>query len=265
MTQAQSDSLGEKVVKFIKKTSDGNVKEMLVKKIVPLDDGWYGVVVDLKIKNQEGEVEQVKDLFLTNGKFVTNNLLELEGTKNYRATTIAAESNTASETHDASFYNKNNLIFGTQSGVNKIVIFSDPLCEFCLKLLPKIYDNIKNKKDVAVYYYPLPLESLHPTSKDIIKAMEIVKFVKKDSTLEWRLYQALSTKKEFLQMAKDGNIVGLMKKVFNVDIEKESITKIKSSVEYDIGKANELNINGTPVVYINGKLDLEKEAIFKLK
>ncbi|MDQ1340988.1 MAG: Thioredoxin-like fold protein, partial [Campylobacterota bacterium] len=232
MTQEQSKVLGNKVVSFIKKTSDGNVKEMSVKKIVPLDDGWYGVVVDLKIKNQEGEVEQVKDLFLTNGKFVTNNLLEIEGNKNYRAATIAAESNTASETHDESFYNKNNLIFGSQGAANKVVIFSDPLCPFCMELFPKIYDHIKNKKDVAVYYYPLPLERLHPTSKDIIKGMEIVKAVKKDLTLDWVLYRALSTNGDFLQMAKDGDIVGLMKKIFNVDIEKEPSNKIKSNIEH---------------------------------
>ncbi|MDQ1339575.1 MAG: Thioredoxin-like fold protein, partial [Campylobacterota bacterium] len=34
---------------------------------------------------------------------------------------------------------------------------------------------------------------------------------------------------------------------------------------HDIAKAGSLNVNGTPIVYINGKLDLEKEAIFKLK
>ena len=71
-----------------------------------------------------------------------------------------------------SYYDQKHFLVGNPNGKNKVVIFSDPNCPFCINYVPDVIKYIKeNTQDTALYYYHYPIETIHPMSVVIIKAM----------------------------------------------------------------------------------------------
>ena len=52
-----------------------------------------------------------------------------------------------------------------------MVIFSDPMCPFCIDFVPEVIDEIVSSKTkkIALFYYHFPL-SIHPRAETIVKA-----------------------------------------------------------------------------------------------
>ena len=62
------------------------------------------------------------------------------------------------------YYDKSKLIAGNPNAKDKIVLFSDPLCPFCIDFAPDVINYVnKNSNKIALYYYSFPLSS-HPAS-----------------------------------------------------------------------------------------------------
>ncbi len=67
---------------------------------------------------------------------------------------------------------KDALILGDKKAANKVIVFTDPDCQFCGKLHEEIKNVVEKRKDIAFYIKLFPLTKLHPDaywkSKSII-------------------------------------------------------------------------------------------------
>jgi protein-disulfide isomerase len=71
------------------------------------------------------------------------------------------------------FYKKSNLISGDENSKHKVAIFSDPLCPFCKKFVPQAMEYMKKyPKEFALYYYHLPLATLHPAADNEFQPLQ---------------------------------------------------------------------------------------------
>lgn len=63
------------------------------------------------------------------------------------------------------------LVMGNPKAKNKIIVFDDPECPFCLKLQESMKEVIKKRNDIAFLIKMLPLENIHPTAYDKAKTI----------------------------------------------------------------------------------------------
>lgn len=62
------------------------------------------------------------------------------------------------------------VVIGKPEAPNKVVIFDDPECPFCVKLHTEVKKVVETRPDVAFYVKMFPL-AMHPTAKDKAKAI----------------------------------------------------------------------------------------------
>jgi len=152
------------------------------------------------------------------------------------------------------FYNDDHLIAGSKDAKHKLIVFSDPMCPFCRQHVPTIYKDVKaHPKELALYYYHLPLERIHPISPILTRVMEVLKKQgKMDDAM--KLY---TLPESFIRETNEDKVLAELKKRYNIDVTKEQIDKdeIKNAVKADVLKANEMFVRGTPTVYLDGKFD----------
>ena len=151
------------------------------------------------------------------------------------------------------YYAKNHLIAGNHNAKAKVVVFSDPLCVFCIKNVPSIIESIKGRDDIALYYYDFPLD-MHPTAKTVIKA--IVK-AKKDGIkdVELKVYKANYEKFYNVYNTKEPQkALDVFNKIFSTKYTLEQIDTPEATehIESDIFRGMEANVQGTPTVAFNG-------------
>ena len=163
----------EKVSTFIKtklKQAGPNiaVKNVKIAKKFLLEGytGWTLYFVDVKLtvtkKGITKPAQQRYELF-SNGKIVSLELLDIKTGESLKAL--------ASPKFDAKYYDKANLIAGNENAKHKIVVFSDPLCPFCTRMVPGLIEDAKARPDkLALYLYHFPL-SMHPAASVIVKCM----------------------------------------------------------------------------------------------
>lgn len=131
----------------------------------------------------------------------------------------------------------------------KIVVFSDFQCPFCSRIGAPLKELVDKNKDMAMYYkyYPLPM---HPQAKSAAQAACAAHLQGKF----WKMHDALFTAQDklasgdFSPMAKD---VKLNLKAF----EKDRLSvKCVEAVEKDIEEGDQVQLQGTPSIYLNGLL-----------
>ena len=153
----------------------------------------------------------------------------------------------------ASFYDKKHLVAGHADAPHKIVVFSDPQCPFCIGYVPGLLKDVRAHPDkLALYYYHMPLERLHPVSKTLTKAMEYLQSQgRADEAMKF--YQL----KMNLRQTDEKKILAEVKKQLGIDLKPEDIDKpeYKKAVEEDMKKAASMMVRGTPTVYFDGKYD----------
>lgn len=217
--------------------------------------GWkvYFMRVDLTLTKQEGKKVTVNDIIFTDGKVISKDLLDINNGKSYKAG--------LSLDLDAKAYTKEHLLAGNFNAPNKLVIFSDPLCPFCMDFVPEVIRDVeKNPETFALFYYHLPLSS-HPAAQGLVRAM-LVAEEKGEKDIVKRVYNEVFD----LKVADDAEIL----KAFNAalkttitpsEIVQDHIVKrMKADQEYAIN----MMVNGTPTIYVNGKKDDEKTSYRKL-
>jgi hypothetical protein len=155
---------------------------------------------------------------------------------------------------DTSNYKDSHLVAGDKNAKNKVAIFSDPICPFCIRSIPNIYAEIKaNPKNTALYYYHLPLASIHPSAVVISRAMIVAsqKGIKDVIPRIYRdgLFKADSTEKEVLEIFNQALGTSITAEEINAD-------SITSELQADIKLATQLLVNSTPTMYLNGKKDI---------
>ena len=166
---------------------------------------------------------------------------------------------------DISHYKKDRIIAGDTSGKakHKIVVFSDPLCPFCLDLVPDIIKlTQKHPKDISLYFYHFPIASIHPSSPLIIKAALALEMQGYKNVVS-KLYAA-----DFDHKVTDPQAV---LKAFN-DYFGSTVTlgdledpKVLAHYKEDSDIAAKLMISGTPSVFIDGEKDIDHSRLETIK
>lgn len=258
------ESNDNQIINFIKKSTNNNVQFDYIKvkaKYNKLQNNWLAYLVEIKVKN---DTKIYEEIFFSDGYYVSQALINLESLENVR--------NTVTENFtkklDESFYTKENLIFGDFDSKNKLVIFSDPLCPYCIDFFNKLNQDLNNLRDVAIFYYMFPLKEIHPNSEILLKASLLFKIQNKKS-VDLELYKTLS-KPNLYEKAMRSKTSAL--EVFNEEFktnytikEIEENKSLENILNKDIQRAITENITGTPNIYLNGVIDLERKKIFELK
>ena len=253
--------LDKKVTNFLTKAIGPNenykLEKMTILKKEDLKDlqGWkvFFVRIDLTLVKQDGKKVTINDIVFTDGKALSKDLMDLTSGKSYK--------NSLSLDIDTKAYTKDHLLAGNFNAPNKLVIFSDPLCPFCMDFVPEVIRDVeKNPETFALFYYHLPL-SIHPAAPGLIRAM-LVAEEKGEKDMVKRVYDEVFD----LKKADDMQILKEFNAAFKTNITPSEIVqdRIVKRMQADHDYATNLMINATPTIYLNGKKDDEKIGYRKL-
>ena len=240
------------VIEFEKKrvSQNPNVKlnelSINTKKELPLA-GWSGYIMDVKV-NVQGKDINAKDVLFSDGKYISLDLIDSETGKSLKDLVTP---NLSEKYHD-----KSKLIAGNHDAKDKIVIFSDPLCPFCIDYVPEVIKHVqKNSDSIALYYYHFPLLGLHPAAGILVKLVDIAKD-KGIKDAELKVYQTNWEKYFDVKSTDEKKILEAFNKEFKTTIKLEDMNdKVSEVIEKDILMGEEVMVSGTPTIFINGVKD----------
>ncbi|MGE4396952.1 MAG: thioredoxin domain-containing protein [Sulfurimonas sp.] len=252
---ANAQDLEQKIETFIENSFDNNpnIKSMNVKVLgknsVEGHENWSAYIVELDaILKKDGRQVTQKMLWFSDGKVLTKELFDIESAKEIGDfVTIPFKDE---------YYKRENLISGNQNSKYKVAIFSDPLCPFCKSYVPEAINFMKKEPNkYAVYYYHFPLETLHPAAVELVKAA-IALELKGRKNVVLDLYKVKVDPKERSHekiLAEFNKTMKSNIKPFEL-LSKEVTAHFKSDLEI----AEKMMVNGTPMVFFDGKLDKTK-------
>lgn len=255
-----SVDLDTKVTTFLQKAIAPNesyaFEKVIILKKEEMKDiaGWmvYFVRIDLKLTKQEGKKISVNDIVFTNGKILSKDFSDINSGKSIKGN--------FSLDIDSSAYTKEHLLAGNFNAPHKIVVFSDPLCPFCMDFVPEVIMDVeKNPETFALFYYHFPL-NIHPAAPTLVKAMQ---FAEKqgDKEIVKKVY------KEFFDIKESDEkvVLDIFNKALNKNFTVEQINQatILQQMNNDQELANNLMVNGTPTIYLDGKKDDTKRTYRK--
>ncbi len=146
-------------------------------------------------------------------------------------------------------YSRNHLVpsFGNMSSDNTIVIFTDYNCGYCKKLGNEIDSLLATNKDVKIIISELPI--LSAKSQYFAKVAQAV----------WLTYPAKYEEfhKEVLKINNgDENALGAIFKRLNMEFAavKLQFNSAEDQIKSNHQIAQQLQINGTPALIVNGQL-----------
>jgi protein-disulfide isomerase len=240
------------VIEFEKKrvSQNPNVKlnevSINTKKELPLA-GWSGYIMDVKV-NVQGKDINAKDVLFSDGKYISLDLIDSETGKSLKDLVTPNLSET--------YHDKSKLIAGNHDAKDKIVIFSDPLCPFCIDYVPEVIKHVqKNSDSIALYYYHFPLLGLHPAAGILVKLVDIAKD-KGIKDAELKVYQTNWEKYFDVKSTDEKKILEAFNKEFKTTIKLEDMNdKVSEVIEKDILMGEEVMVSGTPTIFINGVKD----------
>jgi protein-disulfide isomerase len=245
------------VIEFEKNrvSSNPNIKvndiKVNTKKELPLA-GWNGYILDVEA-NIQGKDIKVKDILFSDGKFIALELLDAKTGKSLK--------DLMTPNLTANYYDKSKLIAGNHDAKDKIVIFSDPLCPFCMDYVPEVINHVnKNSDSIALYYYHFPLLGLHPAAAPLSKLMEVARH-KGIKDAELKAYK-IDWEPHFSSKSTDEKkILEAFNKEFKTDIKLEEITskQMNETLQKDILMGEDMMVQGTPTIFINGVKDATRE------
>jgi len=227
-----------------------NTVTLNTKKELPLA-GWNGYILDVNAVVQGKEIN-VKDILFSDGRYIS---LDLIDSKNGRSL-----KDLVTPSLTAKYYNKEKLIAGNHNAKDKIVVFSDPLCPFCMDYVPDVIKYVNKHSDsIALYYYHFPLTRLHPAAEPLSRIMEVARH-KGMKDIELKVYEADWDKYFTNKSTDEKKILESFNKEFKTNIKLEEITakKVKDSLKMDNQLGEEVMVQGTPTIFVNGVKDAQK-------
>jgi len=259
-----ASSADTKVENFLKKSFKGNrnivsLKVKVIDKIkVTRVKGWDAYIVNidamLKSKPKNRQVKQ-KMIWFSNGSLITQDFIDIKSGNSIK--------DMLAPKFKSEYYKKENLIYGNEDAKYKVAIFSDPLCPFCRAFVPGAIKEMKKQPEkYALYYYHLPLKSLHPASVTLVK-VAIAAELKGYKDVVLSLYNVKVNSRE-----KDTKkILVAFNKALKTDITLNDIKSPEVMKQYNSNMkiVDELMVQGTPTMYFNGKLDKTKRKYKEVK
>lgn len=256
VTYLSADKIEDQILEFEKKRFSQNPRvevddlSIFMKKELA-QKGWYGFIVDIKA-TMAGNKVNAKDIVFSNGEVISSELFDLKTGKSLK--------DVMTPKLTEKYYDKKRLIAGNHNAKDKIVVFSDPLCPFCMDYVPDVIKHVKKYEDkIALYYYHFPLLAIHPAAAPLVKLMAKAK---NDGIkdIEQKVYSVFWDEK-FSSKVKDETIViDAFNKVFKTSYTKEDINskKINEEIFEDVSMGENVLVQGTPTVFINGEQDKSK-------
>jgi len=223
--------------------------------VIKLKDlsGWSAYIVELEVilKKQPSNVIKQRMMMFSNGTIVTKELANMDTGENIK--------DLIKPNFQPDYYTKENLIYGNPNARHKIAIFSDPLCPFCKKYVPAAINEMrKYPNKYAIYYYHLPLPTIHPASIALVKAATAAE-QKGFKDVVLKIY---NIDKKFNPREKDiKKILAAFNKAVGSDIKPQDLNapSVIKHARHDGEVANKLMVGGTPTIYVDGKIDLTKK------
>ncbi len=262
LSLALSAATDKDVIKFVKRGLSQNpnlkVYEVKILEKQPLRrlPGWEAYIIAFKIGLKRGGVEQnisQRDTLFVKDRFVAPDLVDIKTNRSLKDRIVLSV--------DKSFYDKEHLIFGHENAKHKLVVFSDPLCPFCREVVPKLFAIAKKYPELfALYYYHLPIESLHPASVPLAKAIIYLKKEGKKGVIE-KIY-----KTEFNYEEKnETKVLQELDKKLGLKLTKEQINQpwVVRELSEDRKRAEYLMVRGTPTLFVDGKYDPRRQEYKK--
>jgi len=238
---------------------NGKLKDIqIVLKKEIQQDNWVGYTFDLSFEIQGKKLSQ-KDTLFSDGKKISLDLINIKNKRSYK--------NMMYPTLGKKFYSKKHLIEGNPNAKHSLVVFSDPLCPICIDEMPFILKKIiDNPKNIAVYYYHLPLD-MHPTAKVISKASIIAKELG-IKNVDYRIYNTNFPDKykfDAYEEKDKAKVLGFFNKEFGVNITMEQINnpKLEKMIQNDIKMSDDAFVTGTPTVFFDGEYDITRSEFEK--
>lgn len=221
------------------------------KKELPLS-GWNGYILDVQA-NVQGKDVNVKDILFSDGKYISLELIDANSGKSLK--------DMVTPNLTQKYYEKSKLIAGNANAKDKIVIFSDPLCPFCIDYVPDVINYVnKNSDKVALYYYHFPLIGLHPAAAPLSKIIEVAK-TKGLKDVELKVYQTNWEPYFNVKSTDEKVILDAFNKEFKTNIKLEEINtkEINENLQKDMSMGEDVMVQGTPTIFVNGVKDSSRQ------
>lgn len=246
----------ELVIEFEKKRFSKNsqfeLKDVKINTKKKINQGdWHGYIMDVTAE-VAGKELRAKDIIFSNGTVVAPDLLDIKTGKSLKSL--------LSPTLPEVYHNKEHLIAGNHSAKDKIVIFSDPLCPYCMDYVPDVIQHVQNNAStIALYYYHFPLLRIHPAAKTLTRLMDAAKHqgIKdvelKTYNVDWSRYFSENERS-------DQKIIDAFNNEFKTNITLSDLMKadIINGIKTDMKMGEEVMVQGTPTIFINGVKDNTK-------
>jgi len=211
-------------------------------------DGWYGYVFNLTFTVKGKKLTQ-KDTLFTNGSLISPELINMKTKRPFKDMMYP--------TLSKKYFDKKHLIAGNPNAKHSLVLFSDPLCPICLDEVPTIIKNVlDNPKNIALYYYHLPLD-MHPTARTLSKA-SIIATKMGIKNVDYKVYTTnFSNFYDGYKERDNQKALTHFNKVFKTNITMNQINDVKlnKQLEYDIEMSEKAFVNGTPTLFLDGEID----------
>ena len=226
---------------------------------VPLQEpkGWSGYIVEIEAYLKERPKQPIKQrmVWFSDGTVITKELVNIKTGEDL--------TKKVKPKFQEKFYTKENLIYGNANARHKVVIFSDPLCPFCRGYVPGALKKMKKEPNkFAVYYYHFPLDRIHPASPHIVK-MATAAEMKGVKDVMLKIYDIKVNPRE----TDVKKILEAFNKAVGTHLTEKDINTpaVLKQVNHDFNVVNELMVQGTPTVYLDGKIDETKKGYLKVK
>ena len=234
-----------------------NSIKIVLKKDLKQDE-WYGYVFNLDIKIKGKNIIQ-KDTLFAKKNLIAPDLISTKTKRSFKDMMYP--------TLEDKYYSKKHLIAGNPNAKHKMVIFSDPLCPICIDEVPFIIKAIiDNPKNIALYYYHLPLD-MHPTARTISKA-SIIARDQGNKNIDYKIYNVNFPDKYKFNAYKEKNeqkILNFFNKEFATNITMKQINnpKLEKILQNDNKMSENAFVSGTPSVFFDGTYDITRSEYEK--
>ena len=238
------------LVKYVKSTVVKN-PQVTVKGVTIIEEttaselnGWKVLFTTMDLEYQKKEIHAPEMMFIKDG-LITGHLTNLVTGKAYR--------DSLKPSVPKSYYNEAHLLFGNKDAKHKVLVFSDPQCPFCQKVVPDLMTVAKeNPTKIALYYYHLPLLRIHPVSGILTKIMHIAQSEGKMDVVK-KIYSLKINVRET-------NITKVLSAVqkhtgYSVSASKVNSKEVAEALKADELASSKMMVAGTPTIYVDGKWD----------
>ena len=219
---------------------------------IPGIKGWSAYVIAVDINLTRGKkTRRVKfeDILFVSKDLITSELVDRKTGRDVRSM--------IQPKMPKDIYSREHLLYGKPDAKHKIVLFSDPLCPFCRMSVPDLMKAAKeHPEDIALYYYHLPLTTIHPASETLVRVMLAAQKEGKMDIVE-KMYQISIDP----NLKDEKKILEIVKKETNYEVTPEQIHQpwIDKRLGRDRLTSRKLLVTGTPTVFADGKKDVTRE------